>query len=86
MGRGKEKHWLRHNRRHPPRKMPAEVWNVAGIDQHGESINFDEERSGDAFAHADRLNRLGGNVRVRRMVWNGPAAAYRVPKEDATNG
>jgi hypothetical protein len=79
MGRAKQKHWLRRPKMPP---MPEVVWNVAGIDQHGESISFDVTDCMGAYEHAARFERLGGSVRVRRMVWSGPAAAYRLPREE----
>jgi hypothetical protein len=81
VGAAKRKHWVRHDRRNPGRVMPPEVWNVVGTDQHGGPLNFDETECRAALEHADRINRLGGCVVVRRMVWNGPAAAYRVPQQ-----
>lgn len=77
----RQKHWLRHKRQNEPQTMPAEVWRVAGVDKNGESIDFNVLRCGDAYEDAERINNRGGRVRVQRMVWDGPAAAYRLPRE-----
>ena len=69
-------------RRKPPRKgMPLEQWVVFGIDRWGEPFIHEEYNRADADRMAERVNARGGNVDVRREVWNSPAAAYRAPLE-----
>ena len=65
-------------------------WVVYGRDGHGEPFLYpatgDGQCSrGEAERTAELLTRRGGVVFVRREVWNGPAAAYRVAREGVPN-
>jgi hypothetical protein len=69
--------------------MQPERWVVTGTDKYGEQFEWPDGAHADeaptqeeAEETARRMNKRGGNVAVHREVWNGPAAAYRKPKDD----
>lgn len=79
MGRAKRMK-ERRQRGEPSESILPVVWNVGGWDQHGDEINFDVPTREEAEKHVARYNRLGGISYFKRLVWNGPAAAYREPR------
>lgn len=51
-------------------------WLVIGTDQHGEDISFDVETLEEAEKHRTRYTRLGGSVRIQRLIYSGPKALH----------
>lgn len=59
-------------------KMP-DMFLVYGKDKYGEGFRSEEQTQEQAEYVAERINRRGGNVVVKRFVWNGPAATWVDP-------
>jgi hypothetical protein len=52
------------------------LWEVRGVDQHGEEIVFNMYSQEDAEWHEARFTRLGGKVKITKMVFDAPYAGW----------
>jgi hypothetical protein len=62
-----------------------DIWEVTGIAASGEIMCFTEKTEDAANYAAARINNRGGSVKVTRLVYNGPAAAWIDPKNPYRN-